>query len=90
MGKLTMDEFVAKFTNLIWYVTYIKEEKAKIQWFLNYLHTSYKERIEFDHPKSMDEAIRKARLCYQQFKNRKEGGNSWKNKDRSKEGGNLP
>jgi len=38
----------------------------------------------------MDEAIRKARLCYQQFKNRKEGGNSWKNKDRSKEGGNLP
>lgn len=75
MGKLTMDEFMAKFINLIWYVTYIEEEKEKMRWFLNYLHASYKERIEFGHPKSMDDVVRKATFCYQQFKNRREGGN---------------
>lgn len=54
-----------KFTNLLWYAPYIKEQKAKVQWFFNYFPTPYKERIEFDNPKSMDEAVRKDRLCYQ-------------------------
>jgi len=32
----------------------------------------------------MDEAVRKARLCYQQFKNRSEGLKPWKIKDLTK------
>ena len=40
----------------------------------------YKEKIEFDNPNTMDEAVRKARLCYQQFKGKAEQGKSWLNK----------
>jgi len=32
-----MDEFVENFTSLLWYVTYINEDKAKVQRFLNCL-----------------------------------------------------
>ena len=35
LGQLTIDEFVTKFTNLLRYVSYIREEKAKVQRFLN-------------------------------------------------------
>ena len=80
MGRLTIDEFVTKFTNLLSYVPYICEEKAKVQRFLNYLPAVYKEKIEFDNPKTMDEVVRKSRLCYQQFKGRGEHGKSWVNK----------
>ena len=80
LGQLTMDEFVTKFTNLLRYVPYIREEKAKLQKFLNCLPTVYKEKIEFDNPNTMDEAVRKAILCYQQFKGKAEQGKSWMNK----------
>eukprot|EP00253_Pinus_taeda_P019676 PITA_19676 len=40
-----------------------------------------RERIEFDNPKSMDEAIRKARICYQQSKQKGEAaGRKWNEK----------
>ena len=65
LGHLTIDEFFTKFTNLLRYVPYIREEKEKVQRFLNYLPAVYKEKIKFDNPKNMDEAVKKARLCYQ-------------------------
>lgn len=84
-----MDDFVVKFTNLLWYVMYIKEEKAKVQGFFNSLLALYKERIEFDNPNPMDEDVRKVRLCYQQFKNRSEGLKPWKIKDKTKSVTNI-
>lgn len=52
-----MDEFVTKFTSLLRYVCYIREEKAKVQRFMSSLPTFIKERLEFDNSKTMDEAI---------------------------------
>ena len=63
-----MDEFINRFTSLLRYVPYLKEEKAKVWRFVSSLPMYMRERIEFDNPKSMDEAIRKARICYQQNK----------------------
>eukprot|EP00253_Pinus_taeda_P011330 PITA_11330 len=63
-----MDEFINRFTSLLRYVPYIKEEKAKVQRFVSSLPAYIRERIEFDNPRTMDEAIRKARICYQQNK----------------------
>lgn len=60
-----MDEFINRFTSLLRYVPYLKEEKAKVQTFVSILPMYMRERIEFDNPKTMDEAIRKARICYQ-------------------------
>eukprot|EP00253_Pinus_taeda_P010551 PITA_10551 len=63
-----MDEFITRFTSLLRYVPYIREEKEKVQRFVSSLPPYIRERIEFDNPKSMDEVIRKARICYQQSK----------------------
>ena len=65
LGQLTIEDFFIKFTNMLRYVPYIREEKAKVQRFLNCLPAVYKEKIEFGNPKSMDEVVRKAILCYQ-------------------------
>ena len=51
---------------------------------LELLTSPYKERIEFDNPKTMDEAVRKAILCYQHFKNIGEGLKYWQGKDRNR------
>lgn len=75
-----MDEFIAKFTSLLRYVPYIGEEKAKLQRFINSLPSYMKEKLEFDHPKMMDDSVRKARICYQQMKYKGEGTKNWTGK----------
>eukprot|EP00253_Pinus_taeda_P028929 PITA_28929 len=84
-----MDEFITRFTSLLRYVPYIREEKAKVQRFVSSLPPYMRERIEFDNPKSMDEAIRKARICYQQSKQKGEAaGRKWNEKKGFKSIGN--
>eukprot|EP00253_Pinus_taeda_P001681 PITA_01681 len=85
LGQQTIDEFVTNFTSLLRYVPYIREEKAKLQRLVSSLPLTMQERIEFDNPKTMDEAIRKARLCYQQNKSKGENpGKRWTDKRGSK------
>eukprot|EP00253_Pinus_taeda_P018204 PITA_18204 len=84
-----MDEFITRFTSLLCYVPYIREEKAKVQRFVSSLPAYMRERIEFDNPKSMDEVIRKARICYQQGKQKGETPNrKWNEKRNFKTVGN--
>ena len=71
-----MDEYIIKFTSLLRYVPYLRDEKAKVKWFLSIFPTHMKERIEFVNPKTMDKAIKKARMCYQQAKEKGEQGKS--------------
>eukprot|EP00253_Pinus_taeda_P020256 PITA_20256 len=59
LGQLTMDEFITKFTSLLRYVPYIREEKAKEQRFISNLPLFMKYCIEFDNPKTMDVVIQK-------------------------------
>ena len=73
---MTMDEFIMKFTSLLRYVPYLCDEKAKVHHFLSSLLIHMKERIEFINPKTMDEAIRKERMCYQLSKAKGEIGKS--------------
>ena len=68
MGSMTMDAFIIRFLYLLHYVSYIKEEKVKIQQFLGCLPSSFWDRIEFDMPKTLDTALHKARLCYEHGK----------------------
>eukprot|EP00253_Pinus_taeda_P028245 PITA_28245 len=89
LGQQTMDEFITRFTSLLRYVPYIREEKAKVQRFVSSLPPYMRERIEFDNPKSMDEVIRKARICYQQSKQKGETTNrKWNEKRGFKTGVN--
>lgn len=47
MGCMTDDEYASRFLELLRYVPYLKDEKAKIQIFINGLPKTYKDRIEF-------------------------------------------
>lgn len=72
-----MDEYIVKSTSLLRYVPYILEEKAEVQCFISNLLVSMKERLEFDNPKTMDEAICKAWIFYQRSKQNGGNNNSW-------------
>lgn len=68
LGTLTMDEYVKQFTSLLQYVPYMQEEKEKIQRFINSLVNFMKEKLEFDYMRSMDDAVQKGHICYQEMK----------------------
>ena len=54
-----MKELCSKFLSLLRYVSYIIDEKPKILCFLSFLSLMFKDRIEYDHLKTLEEAIRK-------------------------------
>ena len=75
-----MKELSSKFLSLLRYVPYIIDENPKIESFLSCLPLSFKDSIEYDNPKTLEEAMKKANLCYEQSKNKKEGMSNWKSK----------
>ena len=62
---MSMKELSNKFLSLLRYVSYISDKKPKIQIFLSCLPTRFKDRIEFDNLKTLEEAMRKADFCYE-------------------------
>ena len=56
----------------------------KVQWFLSGLPQSYKDRIEFYKPRTLEEAIRKAKYCYEQSKGKHDIHKAWKDKKKEK------
>ena len=79
-----MEEYANKFLELLRYVRHIKDDKVKIQHFLSGLSQSYKDRIEFDEPRTLKEAIRKAKYCYDQNKSKHDLHKAWKDKRNEK------
>lgn len=59
MGSMTDEEYTRRFLELLRYVPYLKEEKSKIQRFISGLLVEFKDKIEFDEPRSLNEAIKK-------------------------------
>ena len=64
LGQLTMEEYTKKFLELLRYVWYIRDDKVNIQSFLSVLPQPYKDRIEFDEPRTLEEKISKAKYFY--------------------------
>lgn len=59
---------------------YIKEERVKIQFFHGGLPPSYRDRVEFANPQTLEETIRMVIHCYEQSKGKTEARSSWKGK----------
>ena len=79
LGTMNMKEINSKFLSLLRYMSYIVDEKPKVHRFLSCLPYHINDRIEYDNPKTSEEAMRKANLCYEQ--NRKnESMTNWKAK----------
>ena len=76
---MTMKDLNNKFLSLLRYVPYLVDEKPKVQRFLSCLPYHIKDRIEYDNPKTLEEAMRKANFCFEQNK-KKEGIANWKAK----------
>ena len=60
-----MVEYEKKFLGLLKYVGFINDEEVKIQRFLSGLPTFYKEKIRYDEPNTLTEAIRKDKYMYE-------------------------
>ena len=65
-----MEEYEKMLLALLKYVGFIKYEKVKIQRFLSGLPSFYKEKIQYDEPRMLNETIRKAKYLYEQGKGR--------------------
>ena len=76
---MNIEELNNKFLSLFRYVSYIVDKKPKVQWFLSCLPYHIKDIIEYDNPKTLEEAMRKANLCYEQ-NHKKESMTNWKDK----------
>ena len=79
MGTMKMKELNSKFLSLLRYGHYIVDENPKVQWFLSCLTFHIKDIIEYDNPKPLEEAMRKANFCYEQNR-KKESMSNWKAK----------
>jgi len=55
MGSMRDGEYTSRFLELLRYVPYLKEEKAKVQRFISGFLVAYRDRIEFDEPRSLDD-----------------------------------
>jgi len=72
LGSMTMKELCSKFLSLLRYVPYLIDEKPKVQRFLSCLPFTFKDRIEYDNPKTPEEAMIKANFCYEQSKHKRD------------------
>jgi hypothetical protein len=75
-----MEEYEKKFLGLLKYVRFIGDEKVKIQRFISVFPSFYKEKIKYDEPKTLNEAIRKAKYLYEKGQGRESLQKSWKDK----------
>ena len=72
LGAMTMKELCCKFLSLLRYVPCMIDEKPEMQRFISCFPIMFKERIEYDNPKTLEEAVRKENFCYNQNKNKRE------------------
>ena len=62
------DEYTSRFLDLLRYIPCLKEEKPKIQRFTIGLSVTFKDKIDIDEPRSMEEAIQNLKCGYEQSK----------------------
>jgi len=67
MGSM-IDEEYTRFLELLRHVHYLKEEKVRIQRLISGLLISFKDRIKFNEPISLEESILKLKHFYEQSK----------------------
>jgi len=68
MGSMTNEEYISLFLDLLRYVPYLMDEKAKIQRFISGFSVAFKDMIMYDEPKSLEEIIHKLRHYYEKSK----------------------
>eukprot|EP00253_Pinus_taeda_P005252 PITA_05252 len=79
------DEYTSRFLELLRYVPYVTGEKVNIHRFISRLPVAFKDKIDFDEPRSLEEAIHKLRHCYEKSEHRSETKLDWRALDNKRE-----
>ena len=87
MGSMKDDEYMTKFLELFRHVLYLKDDKTKFKIFTSGLPLTFKDRIEYDEPRSLEEVIGKLKHCYEQSKCKNESKQGWKGNGKLKVNG---
>jgi len=66
-----MRSILGYFLELLRYVPYFKEEKVKIQTFISGWSVAFKDKIEFDELRPLEEANINLKHCYEQSKRKR-------------------
>jgi hypothetical protein len=80
---MTIDEYGRRFLELLKYVSFIKDEKVKIQRYLSGIPSFISDRIQYDDPKTLEETIRRDKCIYDQHKGRETYQKSWEDNEKS-------
>jgi hypothetical protein len=67
---MTMNEYENMFYELLKYEDFIKDEKVKIQRFLSGLPSLYSYKIQYDNPRTLEEAIKRENNIYEKSRGR--------------------
>jgi hypothetical protein len=81
---MTMDEYEMIFLEPLKYVKFIEDEQVKIQRFLSGLPSIFNEKIQYDDPNTLVEAIRRAKCLCDQHKGRPNFHKAWEDKKKGK------
>jgi len=81
---MTIDEYEQRFLELLKYVPIIKDETVKIQRYLSGLPFFVGDKIQYDDPKTMEEAIRREKCLYDQQKENSTFQKYWEDKKKFK------
>jgi hypothetical protein len=65
LGSMMMDEYENRFFELLKYVGFIEDEKVKIKRFMRGLTSFYSDKIHYDNPRTLEEAIRRVKHLYE-------------------------
>ena len=84
MGFMTVEEYMTEFLELLSYVPYLKDEKTKVQKFASGFHLAFKDWIEYDEPRSLEEIIWNLKYCYDHSKHKYEHKYDFKGNDKTK------
>ena len=85
LDNVTMEEYERRFLVVLRYVGFIQNEKVKIMWFLSRLPTYYQDKIIYDEPCTLKEAIRRDKFMYEQNKGKRDLHKAWKSRIKDKQ-----
>lgn len=78
------EESMNKLLDLFRYVPYLMDEKTKFQRFISGFPLAFKDRIEYDEPRSLEEVIGKLKHYYEKSKCKNNSKQGWKGNDKNK------
>lgn len=84
MGLMMDEEYMNKFLELLRYVPYLMDEKAKFERFSIGLTLAFRDWTECDEPRSFEGVIGKLKHFYEQLKRKTMSQQGWKDKDKAK------